>query len=70
MQSNSEAHHKIVDLSTVSITELPVALARALRTDPDIVVVGEGRDSDAEIARAMIEGGMTGHLIVSQLPTH
>ncbi|MGR9603171.1 ATPase, T2SS/T4P/T4SS family [Pandoraea sputorum] len=70
MQSNSEAHNKIADLSTVSNSELPGALVQVLRSDPDIVVVGEGRESDAQAAQAVNKASMTGHLIVSQLPTH
>jgi type II secretory ATPase GspE/PulE/Tfp pilus assembly ATPase PilB-like protein len=44
-----------------------VALKAILRQDPDVLVVGEIRDS--ETAHATIKAGLTGHLVLSTLHT-
>jgi type II secretory ATPase GspE/PulE/Tfp pilus assembly ATPase PilB-like protein len=44
-----------------------VALKAILRQDPDVLVVGEIRDS--ETAHASIKAGLTGHLVLSTLHT-
>ncbi len=43
--------------------DFPSAIRSFLRQDPDIIVVGETRD--AETARAALEAGLTGHLVIS-----
>ena len=43
--------------------DFPNAIRSFLRQDPDIIVVGETRD--AETARAALEAGLTGHLVIS-----
>lgn len=46
----------------------PVALRSFLRQDPDIVLVGEVRDSDT--ADIMVEAALTGHLVFSTVHTN
>lgn len=41
------------------------ALRAALRQDPNVLMIGEVRD--AETARIAVQGGMTGHLVISTL---
>ena len=43
--------------------DFPSAIRSFLRQDPDIIVVGETRD--AETARAALEAGLTGHLVIT-----
>jgi len=45
--------------------DFPGAVRSFLRQDPDIIVVGETRD--AETARAALEAGLTGHLVISTI---
>src|SRR5581483_2295396 len=44
------------------------ALRSILRADPDVVMVGEVRDS--ETAKIAIEGALTGHLVMTTLHTN
>ena len=44
------------------------AIRSFLRADPDIIMVGEMRDH--ETAKAVIEGSLTGHLVLSTLHTN
>ncbi len=43
--------------------DFPNAIRSFLRQDPDVIIVGETRD--AETARAALEAGLTGHLVIS-----
>ncbi|MHC4561790.1 MAG: GspE/PulE family protein [Planctomycetota bacterium] len=43
----------------------PVALRSLLRQDPQVLMIGEIRD--AETARAVVEAGLTGHLLMSTM---
>jgi type IV pilus assembly protein PilB len=45
--------------------DFPAAIRSFLRQDPDIIIVGETRD--AETARASLEAGLTGHLVISTI---
>lgn len=49
------------------ILELPLILKSILRQDPDIIMIGEIRDSDT--AEFAIKASLTGHLILSTLHT-
>ncbi len=51
----------------VDVTDFSEALKRALRQDPDIILVGEMRD--IETMRAAIEAAETGHLVFATLHT-
>lgn len=51
----------------VDVTDFAEALKRALRQDPDIILVGEMRD--IETMRAAIEAAETGHLVFATLHT-
>ena len=44
------------------------ALRSILRSDPDVIMVGEIRD--AETAKMAIESALTGHLVLSTLHTN
>ncbi|WP_432800304.1 GspE/PulE family protein [Poriferisphaera sp. WC338] len=46
----------------------PLALRALLRQDPDVIMVGEIRDS--ETARTAIQASLTGHLVLSTLHTN
>src|SRR5262249_53542469 len=48
--------------------DFPAALRSILRQDPDIVMIGEIRDS--ETARIAIQAALTGHLVFSTLHTN
>jgi type IV pilus assembly protein PilB len=48
--------------------QLATALKAILRSDPDIVLVGEVRD--AETAKTAVEAALTGHLVLSTLHTN
>jgi type II secretory ATPase GspE/PulE/Tfp pilus assembly ATPase PilB-like protein len=52
-----------IALSSRAGFDYPKALRSVLRHDPDVILVGEIRDS--ETARAAHEGALTGHLILS-----
>ncbi len=64
-----------VELTVPGVSQIPVntqdgdsfaeKLRAVLRLDPDIVMVGEIRDSDT--ARTAIQAGITGHLVLSTL---
>lgn len=45
--------------------DFPNAVRSFLRQDPDVIVVGETRD--AETARASLEAGLTGHLVITTI---
>lgn len=57
-----------VQVNTRSGLTFAAALRSILRSDPDIVLVGEIRDS--ETARIAIEAALTGHLVLSTLHTN
>ena len=48
--------------------DFPQGLRSMLRADPDVIMVGEIRDSDT--ARIAIESALTGHLVLSTLHTN
>jgi len=52
---------------TVDVPSFSEALVRALRQDPDVVLVGEMRD--LETIRAAVQAAETGHLVFSTLHT-
>src|SRR5207249_10305318 len=51
----------------VDVTNYPEAIRRALRMDPDIMLVGEMRD--LETIHAAIESAETGHVVFATLHT-
>ncbi|MDH3306250.1 MAG: PilT/PilU family type 4a pilus ATPase, partial [Acidimicrobiia bacterium] len=53
-----------VGMDTTDFTE---ALRRALRQDPDVILIGEMRD--AETVKAALQAAETGHLVLSTLHT-
>lgn len=59
---------KQVQVNERSGMTFPLALRSFLRADPDIMLVGEIRDS--ETARIAIEASLTGHLVLSTLHTN
>ncbi|MCL4213534.1 MAG: GspE/PulE family protein [Gemmatimonadales bacterium] len=84
LQNRSAAHEKIVTVEEPveyrlqGVTQVPVqrqaglsfaaALRALLRQDPDVVMVGEMRDSEtAEIA---VQAALTGHLVLSTVHTN
>ena len=57
-----------VEVSTRSGLTFARGLRTILRSDPDVLLVGEIRDE--ETARIAIQAAMTGHLVLSSLHTH
>jgi twitching motility protein PilT len=51
----------------VDVTSVPAALARVVRQDPDLIVVGELTDQEA--AQLVLEAADTGHLVLAALAT-
>jgi type IV pilus assembly protein PilB len=58
---------KQIQINPVAGLTFPVALRAILRSDPDILLVGEIRDLDT--ARIAAEAALTGHLVLSTLHT-
>jgi len=54
-----------VEISPHGAMTFPVALRSLLRQDPQVLMIGEIRDS--ETARIAVEAGLTGHLLLSTL---
>ncbi|MGE5275171.1 MAG: type IV pilus twitching motility protein PilT [Verrucomicrobiota bacterium] len=61
---HSIVNQREVGLDTASFSE---ALRRALRQDPDVILIGEMRD--AETAQTAIQAAESGHLVLSTLHT-
>ena len=57
-----------VQINTKAGMTFPLALRSILRSDPDVIMVGEIRD--AETAKMAIESALTGHLVLSTLHTN
>lgn len=61
---NSIVNQREIGIDTSSFSE---ALRRALRQDPDVILIGEMRD--AETAQTAIQAAESGHLVLSTLHT-
>ncbi len=61
---NSIVNQREVGLDTVSFSQ---ALRRALRQDPDVILIGELRDS--ETAETALQASESGHLVLSTMHT-
>ncbi len=59
---------KQVQVNTRSGMTFPTALRSFLRADPDIILVGEIRDTDT--ATIAVEASLTGHLVLSTIHTN
>jgi type IV pilus assembly protein PilB len=59
---------KQIQINTRAGMTFPSALRSILRSDPDVIVIGEVRDS--ETARIAADASITGHLVFSTLHAH
>lgn len=63
-----EFEHNIAQVQVTEKTPFPKVMRAFLRQDPDVMMVGEIRDSDS--LKIAIQAGLTGHLVMSTLHTN
>jgi type II secretory ATPase GspE/PulE/Tfp pilus assembly ATPase PilB-like protein len=63
-----EFEHNIAQVQVTDKTPFPKVMRSFLRQDPDVMMVGEIRDSES--LKIAIQAGLTGHLVMSTLHTN